>query len=99
MPRGFFEKIDYGWWIIVVAFYVCLVFSGCIFFAFSLFVKPLQAEFEWSRSSIMGAFTCLYLTLAITSPFAGKAVDRFGAKSVMALGCHHGNGICIAFCT
>jgi len=86
MARGFFEKIDYSWWIMVVAFYVCMVFSGCIFFAFSLFVKPLQAEFEWTRSNIMGAFTCLYLTLAITSPFAGKAVDRFGAKSVMALG-------------
>jgi MFS family permease len=86
MARGFFKKIDYSWWIMVVAFYVCLVFSGCIFFAFSLFVKPLQAEFEWTRSTIMGAFTCLYLTLAITSPFAGKAVDRFGAKSVMALG-------------
>jgi MFS family permease len=86
MARGFFGKIDYRWWIIVAAFYVCLVFSGCIFFAFSLFVKPLQAEFEWSRSSIMGAFTCLYLTLAITSPFVGKAVDRLGAKSVMALG-------------
>jgi len=86
MTHGFFKKMDYGWWIIAVAFYICLVFSGCIFFAFSLFVKPLQAEFEWSRSNIMGAFTCLYLTLAITSPFAGKAVDRFGAKSVMALG-------------
>ncbi len=86
MTRGFFEKIDYGWWIILVAFYICLVFSGCVFFAFSLFVKPLQAEFDWSRSNIMGAFTCLYLVLAITSPFAGKAVDRFGAKSVMALG-------------
>jgi MFS family permease len=86
MPRRFFEKIDYGWWIIVVAFYVCLVFSGSVFFAFSLFVKPLQEEFAWSRSSIMGAFTCLYLALAFSSPFAGKAVDRFGAKRVMALG-------------
>jgi MFS family permease len=86
MSRGFFEKIDYGCWIIVVAFYVCLVFSGSIFFAFSLFVKPLQEQFGWSRSNIMGAFTCLYLALAFTSPFAGKAVDRFGAKRVMALG-------------
>ena len=86
MTRGFFGKIDYGWWIVVVAFYSCLIFSGCIFFAFSLFVTPLQAEFAWSRSTIMGAFTCLYLALAVTSPFAGKAVDRFGAKNVMALG-------------
>jgi len=80
------SKIDYGWWILVVAFYNCLVFSGGIFFAFSLFVKPLQAEFQWSRSTIMGAFTCLYLALAFTSPFTGKAVDRLGAKSVMVLG-------------
>lgn len=86
MTRGFFNKIDYRWWILVVAFYNCLVFSGGIFFAFSLFVKPLQAEFQWSRSTIMGAFTCLYLALAVTSPLTGKAVDRLGAKSVMALG-------------
>ena len=86
MPRGLFEKIDYGWWIILVSFYGCLVFSGPVFFAFSLFVKPLQEQFGWSRSNIMGAFTGLYLTLAVSSPFAGKAVDRFGAKRVMALG-------------
>lgn len=86
MIHGLLKKSDYSWWIVVVTFYCCLVFSGCIFFAFSLFVKPLQAEFGWSRSTIMGAFTCLYLVLAITSPFVGRAVDRFGAKSVMALG-------------
>ena len=86
MTRGLSSKIGYDWWIVAVAFYNCLVFSGGIFFAFSLFVKPLQAEFEWSRSTIMGAFTCLYLALAVTSPFAGKAVDRFGVKTVMVLG-------------
>ncbi|MFC1580312.1 MFS transporter [Thermodesulfobacteriota bacterium] len=86
MKQGFLNKIEYRWWILVVAFYNCLVFSGGIFFAFSLFVKPLQTDFQWSRSTIMGAFTCLYLALAVTSPLTGKAVDRLGAKSVMALG-------------
>ena len=62
------------------------MFSGGIYFAFSLFVKPLQAEFLWDRSTIMAGFTFLFLSLGISSPFAGKAVDRYGTKMVMVMG-------------
>ena len=86
MSRGFGFKINYGWWIVAVTFYCGLIFSGCVYFAFSLFVKPLQAEFGWSRSAIMGAFTFLFLVIGLASPVAGRAVDRYGPKMVLSLG-------------
>lgn len=80
------SKMNYGWWIVGATFYSSLIFSGCIYFAFSLFVKPLQAEFGWDRSTIMAAFTFLFMTIGIASPFAGKALDRYGPKMMMSLG-------------
>ncbi|MFH1491697.1 MAG: MFS transporter [Pseudomonadota bacterium] len=79
-------KIAYRWWILIVTFYSSIIFSGCIYFAFSLFVRPLQAEFGWERSTIMAAFTFLFLSLGLTSPFAGKAIDRYGPRATMAVG-------------
>ncbi|MBW1799838.1 MAG: MFS transporter [Deltaproteobacteria bacterium] len=79
-------RIYYGWWIVLITFYSTLIFSGCIYFSFSLFVKPLQAEFGWDRSTIMAAFTFLFLSLGFSSPIAGRAVDRYGPKVVMTLG-------------
>ena len=84
--QGFNFNVNYGWWIVAATFYSSLIFSGCIYFAFSLFVKPLQAEFGWSRSTIMAAFSLLFISLGIASPLAGRAVDRYGPKVVMSLG-------------
>ena len=86
MTQGGGFRIHYGWWIILITFYSTLIFSGCIYFSFSLFVKPLQAEFGWDRSTIMAAFTFLFLSLGLASPLAGRAVDRYGPKVVMTLG-------------
>jgi len=86
MPQGLGLNRDGRVWILLVAFYGCLIFSGCIYFSFSLFVKPLQAEFGWDRSTLMAAFTLLFLTIGLTSPFSGKAVDRYGPKAVMSAG-------------
>jgi len=86
MSHGFGFKINYGWWIVAVTFYCGLIFSGCIYFAFSLFVKSLQTEFGWSRSAIMAAFTFLFLVIAFASPVSGRAVDRYGPKMVMSSG-------------
>ncbi|MBW1768215.1 MAG: MFS transporter, partial [Deltaproteobacteria bacterium] len=86
MIRFIYPKIHYGWWIVTITFLSCFIFSGAIYFAFSLFVKPLQAEFGWERSTIMAGFTFLFLAIGIASPFAGKAVDRYGPKIVMSMG-------------
>lgn len=89
MDRTHFSKkpkVFYGYWIVLVAFLCCFIQSGVAFFAFSLFVKPLEADFGWGRGEIMVAFTILFLIMAITSPFIGRIVDRYGSKQVISIG-------------
>jgi len=79
-------KIFYGYWVVVATFFLLLVHSGCGFYAFSLFVKPLEAEFGWSRGGIMVAFTIYFGVQAAASPFVGRMVDRYGARKLIAIG-------------
>ena len=79
-------KVFYGYWIVVAAFFCVFTFAGNGFYAFSLFVKPLQADFGWGRGEIMTAFTIYFLVMGVTSPFIGKVIDCYGARRVMFIG-------------
>ncbi len=78
--------INYQWLILIVAFYGCCIHSGCLMYAFSLMVKPLQTEFSWDRATIMLAFTLQFLCLGFVSPLVGKAVDTYGNRKIISLG-------------
>ena len=79
-------RLFYGYWIVAAAFFFALVFSGCGFYAFSLFVTPLQANMGWGRGEIMTALTVYFLTSGVSAPVVGRVVDRIGATRVMATG-------------
>ena len=68
---------------------VCLVGISTGPAAFSLasiglFIGPLQQEFGWSVTSISSAVTAMMLTTAFSLNIAGRLVDRFGPKAVLA---------------
>jgi len=79
-------KVFYGYRVVVAAFFCVFIMSGCGFYAFSLFVKPLQADFGWNRGGIMAAFAVYFLVMGVASPFIGRLVDRYGARKVIAIG-------------
>jgi len=79
-------KVFYGYWILIATFFCLFIYAGCGFYAFSLFVRPLQADFGWGRGEIMAAFTILFLVSGMASPFIGKVVDRYGARRVISIG-------------
>jgi MFS family permease len=81
-----FSKIFYGYWVLFVAFFGIFVFGGCGVGAFSLFVQPLQAEFNWTRGEIMFGFSIFFLLNGLASPFIGGLVDRYGVRGVVAIG-------------
>jgi MFS family permease len=85
-PSSNCAKVFYGYWILVVAFLGVFVYSGCGVGAFSLFVKPLQAEFNWGRGNIMIGFSIFYLLTGIAAPFIGGLIDRYGARGVVSIG-------------
>ncbi len=78
--------VFYGYHLVAVAFLLMVLFSGCGVFAFSLFVKPLEASLGWGRGQVMAGFTLFYLMVGFASPVVGRFVDRHGARPVIAVG-------------
>lgn len=77
-------KLFYGWWITLAASIGLSTSPGQFAFgALGLFILPLSDEFGWSRAQISIALTVFTLTLALTSPFVGKLVDKYGSKEIL----------------
>src|SRR5258706_2177561 len=54
-------------------------------FAFGVFIGPLEAEFGWSRASLGVAIALCAFMSAITLPFIGLLMDKFGVRRPMAI--------------
>jgi MFS family permease len=69
---------------VLAAFFGVMVgFGSMLVFTFSVFLKPLGAEFGWSRESISAAFGVAAMTVAVCSPVLGRLLDRYGPRRVI----------------
>lgn len=48
-----------------------------------IFIRPLEADFGWSRTEIALASTIVSYTVMLISPLQGYLVDRFGARAII----------------
>ena len=62
---------------------VFVSFGSLLVFTFGVLLKPIAAEFGWSRESVSGAFGIAALAVALCSPAIGMFVDRYGARRVI----------------
>lgn len=77
-------RLFYGWWVVVTS--ALGLFLGpipIVVFSFGIFLKPLAQEFHSGRGKISLALTCTTTILALGLPFAGRLIDRFGARRVI----------------
>jgi len=58
-------------------------FGAIVVYGFGVLLKPVSAEFGWSRETLATAFACASFTLGLTSPVLGILLDRFGPKRVI----------------
>lgn len=56
--------------------------SSLYFYTAGLFLKPLAAEFGWTRGTASLGPLIGILTLGFVAPFMGQLVDRYGARRV-----------------
>jgi MFS family permease len=79
-------NIPKDYWIILAGFTILVVQNGVGFYAFGLFFKPMQIEFNWSREVTSMGFTILYLVQAASSIIIGRLADRYGSNRIITLG-------------
>lgn len=61
-----------------------LVSWGSLYYAFALFIGPLESELGWTRTEVTGALTLGLLATALASPVAGRLIDRAGGRLPMS---------------
>jgi MFS family permease len=59
---------------------------GTSYYCLGVLAGPIGADTGWSRSLVYFGFTVALLVMGAVSAHAGRAIDRYGARNVMALG-------------
>jgi MFS family permease len=58
-------------------------FASLLVYTFAIFLKPLSAEFGWSREATSAAFGIAALAVAACSPPLGWLLDRYPARRII----------------
>ena len=81
-----FDLGYYGWRVVLAACLGVMAGFGSLFvYTFSVFVKPLAAEFGWSREAISSGFAIAAVTLGVCSPPLGRLIDRLGPRRIILI--------------
>ena len=78
-------RLDYSSIVLATGFAV-LFFNSGTRYAFGLMLKPMTDDLGWSRSELSLALAAFMLVSALAMPFAGRLVDRYSIRLVLAVG-------------
>ena len=80
------RRYFYGWNVVAASFLAHLACAEHHSSMLGFFVRPLQNEFGWNRSTIAGVHSLSRVVEALVAPFIGPLVDRYGARPLMPIG-------------
>jgi MFS family permease len=78
------KPLYYGWIVLGAVVFVMLAASG-IRAVFGVFIKPIEAEFGWTRAQLSGAAALSLFVLGAVGPMVGWLADVWGPRRVMLL--------------
>lgn len=78
-------KTGYNRWFVILGALIVQIILGTVY-AFSVFVRPLETEFGWDRTTTQWAFSFALATFALVMIPAGKLQDRIGPRKVASIG-------------
>ncbi len=74
----------FGWRVAVAACLGVMGGFGSLFvYTFTVFVKPLGAQFGWNREAVSLGFAIAAMTVGMASPLIGRLIDRFGPRHII----------------
>src|SRR5690242_21944965 len=80
------QGVYYGWRMLLTVSFTEMVSWGVLYYAFTVFVKPMQAALGWSTAELTGAFSLALLCSAAAALPIGGLLDRYGTRWLMTIG-------------
>jgi MFS family permease len=78
--------IYYGWVVVATLAWTETISWGVVYYAFSVFLRPMQAELGWSQVALTGAFSLALLLSGIAAIPVGRVLDTHGPRLLMTFG-------------
>jgi MFS family permease len=72
-------------WVVLGALTLCMLAASGLRSVFGVYIKPMEAEFGWTRGALSGAAALSLLFLGAAGPFVGRLADRWGPRRVIML--------------
>ena len=72
---------------------------GVLYYAFSVFLVPMQEDLGWSSAALTGAYSLALLLAGLAAPFVGRWLDRHGPRALMTAGSVAGASFVLAWAT
>ena len=85
-PGALRRGIYYGWPMLMGLSLGETVSWGVVYYAFSVFISPMEVEFGWTRAQVTGAFSLALLVSGVAAVPVGHWLDRRGPRALMTLG-------------
>src|SRR5690606_11282039 len=63
-----------------------LISWGISYYLIGGFGEQITADLGWSRDLVYGGFSVALLVMGLTSPMAGRLIDRHGGRKIMIVG-------------
>jgi predicted MFS family arabinose efflux permease len=73
-------------WVVLAGLTLCMLAASGLRSVFGVYIKPMEAEFGWTRGALSGAAALSLLLLGAVGPGVGWLVDHWGPRRVIG-GC------------
>jgi len=83
--NGIESGLFWGWYVVLGAFLILAINYGARY-SFGVFVKPMAAQYGWSRSVISAGMSIMVLAYGIGGIFAGRLADRIAPRWIITAG-------------
>ena len=80
------ERMYYGWRIALTLAFTETISWGIIYYAFTVFITPMETEMGWSRAELTGGFSLALLVMGALAFPVGAWVDKHGSRLLMTIG-------------
>jgi MFS family permease len=79
-------KSYYGWYLAITLAITETISWGIIYYAFSVFLTPMERDLGWSRAELTGGFSLMWLVAGAMAFPVGVWIDKHGPRLLMTIG-------------